>query len=85
MTKSCWLGLCSTQFDYAVDPVKARERDEDEDEIVERIPNRLKSDVEDIHVRHEISPCKCPDQEEYERDPIKRVLWTHTIVVRFSR
>jgi hypothetical protein len=51
-------------------PVQARERDQDEDDVVERVPDPLEELVQDVDVRDELAPGEGTDQEKHERDPV---------------
>src|SRR5829696_6667452 len=56
------------------DPVHPREEDEDEDDVVERIPDGLQDNVQDVYIGHKEPPGKGAYEQKNEGDPVKYVL-----------
>src|SRR5215204_38727 len=60
-------------------PIQAGEEDQDEDEVVERIPDSLQGNVQDVYVGYEVPPGESADQQENESDPVESVLRAHYV------
>jgi len=58
----------------AEDPIHPREEDEDEDDVVERIPDGLQDHVQNVYIGHKEAPGKGAYEQKNEGDPIKCVL-----------